>query len=215
MNTIQNQCRTVYKHHKLAVTSSNKKNNSWFQPGGMHTIALGPWASQVIGWGQDKLFGRWSLPQTPWTTWEKSNYCICISSVHPRLWCHLKYNNGTTSTTLQQQAVKDPNPQNQFIMDLVMQIQQWGLQVKILISMDANEDVTSPKSKISHLFEETDLIDLHHYWHPATHKPATHQRGSAPIDMLLGTNLFAMALTAAWILPFGDLPLIKHKPPYL
>jgi len=75
--------------------------------------------------------------------------------------------------------------------------------------MDANEDVDDPKSKISSLFTETDLVDLHHYRHPAAKKPATYQRGSRPIDLMLGTPLFAAALSAAWMLPFGDPPLIK------
>jgi len=75
--------------------------------------------------------------------------------------------------------------------------------------MDANEDVDDPKSKISSIFAETDLVDLHHYCHPAARKPATYQRGSRPIDMMIGTPLFAAALSAAWMLPFGDPPLIK------
>jgi len=75
--------------------------------------------------------------------------------------------------------------------------------------MDANEDVDHPKSRISQIFAETDLVDIHQYRYPATKKPATHQRGSAPIDMMIGTALFAAATTAAWMLPFGDPPLIK------
>jgi len=75
--------------------------------------------------------------------------------------------------------------------------------------MDANEDVDSMKSHISHLFAETDLIDIHHHHYPAQTKLATHQRGTEPIDMIIRSDLFAAALTAAWILPFGDPPLIK------
>ncbi len=37
------------------------KNTGWFQPGGTCTIALGHWASWVIGWGTDNLLGRWSF----------------------------------------------------------------------------------------------------------------------------------------------------------
>ncbi len=75
--------------------------------------------------------------------------------------------------------------------------------------MDANKDVDSTHSHISRIFAETDLIDLHNHRHPAQPKPATHQRGTNPIDMIIGSTLFAAALTAAWILPFGDPPLIK------
>ncbi len=60
LNALQNQCRQVYPQHKLAVLSSQEKNDGWFQPGGTSIIALDAWASQVIGWGQDELLGRWS-----------------------------------------------------------------------------------------------------------------------------------------------------------
>jgi len=75
--------------------------------------------------------------------------------------------------------------------------------------MDANEDVDNTKSHISQLFMETDLIDLHHHRNRTIPKPPTYQRRSDPIDMIIGTNLFANALTAAWILPFADPPLLK------
>jgi len=59
------------------------------------------------------------------------------------------------------------------------------------------------------LFAETDLINLHNHRFPATPKPATHQRGSRPIDLIIGSPLLVSALVNAWILPFGDPPLIK------
>jgi len=60
LQSLQSQCRTVYPHHKLAVSSSQEKNNGWFQPGGTAIFALGAWASRVIGWGHDELLGCWS-----------------------------------------------------------------------------------------------------------------------------------------------------------
>ncbi len=39
--------------------------------------------------------------------------------------------------------------------------------------MDANEDINNPKSHISQLFAETNLVNIHHYCYPMTHKPAT------------------------------------------
>jgi len=130
--------------------------------------------------------------------------------------CAQDFDTATTTSTAQQihllmrQGIKNPNPRQQFVTNLINQIKQWHQQNKeILISMDANEDVDDPKSKISCIFTKTDLVDLHHYHHPATQKPATHQRGSHPIDMMIRTTLFAAALTAAWMLPFGNPPLIK------
>jgi len=75
--------------------------------------------------------------------------------------------------------------------------------------MDANENVNDLHSKIARVFDKTDLIDLHHHCYPARPKPATYQRGSTPIDVMLGSPLLATALTHAWMLPFGDPPMIK------
>jgi len=111
---------------------------------------------------------------------------------------------------LLQHGTKTPNPHKQFITNLIMQVNQWCQQGKeILIFMDANKDVDDHKSHISCIFEETNLIDLHHHQYPMSKKSATHQRGSSPIDMIIGTKLFVMTLTATWMLPFSNPPLIK------
>ncbi len=75
--------------------------------------------------------------------------------------------------------------------------------------MDANENVDDPNSQMARLFNKTNLIDLHHHCLPAQRKPATYQRGSSPIDIMLGSPLLAAALQYAWILPFGKPTLIK------
>jgi len=75
--------------------------------------------------------------------------------------------------------------------------------------MDASEDIDNPCSQISRIFAETDLFDLHHHHYPAQCKPAIHPCGSAPINLVAGTQLLAAALTHPWILLFGMLPLIK------
>jgi len=60
INAIQNKGQTIYKHHKIATLSSQEKNDSWYQPSRTLTLALGQWASWVIGWGQDAMLGHWS-----------------------------------------------------------------------------------------------------------------------------------------------------------
>ncbi len=75
--------------------------------------------------------------------------------------------------------------------------------------MDANENLDDPNSKIQRIFEETDLLDLHYHCFPARPKLATHQWGSNPIDLIIGSPLLALALVHTWILPFGEPPMIK------
>jgi len=98
-----------------------------------------------------------------------------------------------------------------WITKLIQLIKQWFHQHKVvLIGMDANENVDDPCSKIAGIFAKMDLIDMHHHWYPATPKlPTMHQRGSFPIDLMLGSLLLAAALNKAWILPFRIPPLIK------
>jgi len=60
----------------------------------------------------------------------------------------------------------DPNPPNQFIKDLLIQIKAWCRQGKaVFISLDANEDVQklSKKQGLGQISAKTDMVDLHHY----------------------------------------------------
>jgi len=111
---------------------------------------------------------------------------------------------------LLKQGVPNPNPWRQFLTDLISQVQQWRQQGKeVLIGMDANENVDDPNSQMARLFDKTDLIDLHHHRFPAQSKPATYQRGSSPINIMLGSPLLVAVLQYAWIPPFSKPTLIK------
>jgi len=215
----QGQCHHFFAHNKMAMSSSQDKasqitSQSAYQPGGTLTLAIGKWANQVTNWGQDAQHGRWSYLELL----GQHGKWIIIASAY---WvCPQTFDTTSNTVTAQQsclllqQGKTDPNPCKQFIEDFVAQIKQWWQQDKeVLIGMDANEDVDDSKSKIMWLFTETDLIDLHHHRYPAQTKPATHQCGSKTIDVMAGSNLLAMALSQAWILPFAEPPLIKgdHK----
>jgi len=130
--------------------------------------------------------------------------------------CPQQFNATTITVTAQQtrlllkQGVTNLDPKTQFITDLISQIQQWHTKgIEVLIGMDANKDVDNPHSKIAKIFRETDLIDLHCHCFPVTPKPTTHQQGSDPIVMMIGSPLLALALIHAWILLFGEPHLIK------
>jgi len=90
LNALQNQCRKVYPQHKLAVSSSKEKSDGWFQPGGTSIIALDVWASQVIGWGQDELLGRWLYLEMVgqqgcwnprWSLWQQRGWALRILAI--------------------------------------------------------------------------------------------------------------------------------------
>jgi len=210
LQAIDSQCNSVFKHKKLATSSSKEKSDHRYQPGGTLTLALGKWASRVISRGHDEPLGRWSFLEL---VGQHNKRIMMISAYRV---CNQQFDATSNTVTaqqtriMQQNGVRTPNPKQQFITDLIDLIKSWMQAGKeVLIGMDANEDVDSPRSKITRLFTETGLIDLHNYRHPAKRKPATHQRGSAPIDIIAGTQLLAAALQSAWILPFGIPALIK------
>jgi len=101
----------------------------------------------------------------------------------------------------------NPNPHEQFLDDIILQINTWRQQQKaVLLYMDANDDVsqTNPHSGIGRIVAETDLTDLHKHKFPARARPATHTRRSLTIDICLGSPEFIQALETASILPFGQ-----------
>jgi len=207
---IHMQCSHIHQHIKLATSSSQDNTKVKHHPGGTLTAALGKWASQVIDSGTDTMLGRWSYLEL---VGQKGMRLIVASTYRV---CPQQFNATTMTATAQQtqlllqQGVCNLNPCQQFISDLIQQIQQWCMQNKeVLIGMDVNKNIDDPNSKIAHVFDETDLIDLHHHRYPTKAKPATQQRGSKPIDMMIGSPLIAEALMHAWILPFGDPPMIK------
>jgi len=210
LQAIQTQCHRVHRHSKLATSSSQDSTEASFQPGGTLTLALGKWASRVISWGNDESLGRWSFLEF---VGQHGKRLIVASAYRV---CAQPFDATTITATAQQtrlllqKGIPNPKPRKQFLTDLINQIKQWRNQGKdVLIGMDANENVDDPNSQIACLFEETDLIDLHHHRFPAHTKPATHQRGSSPIDLIIGSPLLATALQHAWILPFGEPALIK------
>jgi len=194
----------------MAASSSTNSAKGTHQPGGTLTLALGKWASRIIKWGSDEPLGRWSYLEL---VGQQGMHLMVVSAYRV---CLQQFDATTTTVTAQQtrillqQGITNPNPRAQFISDLIQQITSWRQQNKeVLIGMDANKNIDDPRSKIMRLFAETDLIDLHYHRYPATAKPATHQRGSHPIDLMIGSPLLVSALAHAWILPFGEPALIK------
>jgi len=210
LHAIQTQCRRIYRHSKIATSYSKDSTDNTYQPGGTLTLALRKWASRVVSHGTDKLLGRWSYLEFG----GKHGMHLFIASAY--CVCNQPFDATTITSTAQQthlllqQGVPNPDPKTQFITDLISQVQQWRASgAEVLIGMDANEDVDNPHSKIARIFRETDLIDLHHHRYPSLPKPATYQRGSQPIDIMIGSKLLSTALLHAWMLPFGEPYLIK------
>jgi len=210
LQAIESQCHQVYYHKKIATSLSKEKSNGQYQLGRTLMLALDNWASCIIVQGHDKLLGCWSYLEL---VGQNNKHIIIILAYRV---CIQPFDATSLTVVAQQmqllqlQGIQKLNPRNQFIDDLIMQIRTWTHTRKvILLGMDANEDIDNPRSHITHLFTKTGLINLHNHCFPANHKPATHQRGNNPINIIAGMTLLADALTYAWILPLGMPPLIK------
>jgi len=57
LQTIRSQCQQVYRHLKMATSSSMDSAKGHYQLGGTLTVALGKWARRVIQWGSDEPLG--------------------------------------------------------------------------------------------------------------------------------------------------------------
>jgi len=212
IRSIHAQCTKVHQHIKLATSSSQDNTQAKHHPEGTLTVALNKWASRVIGSGEDKILGCWSYLKFV----GQGDKRVIVASAY-RV-CPQPFDATSMTATAQQtrlllqHGTPQLNPRQQFVTDIISQVRQWRNQKKeVLLGMDANENVDDANSKIARIFDETDLIDLHHHRYPTRPKPATYQRGSNPIDIILGSPLLARALTQAWILPFGA-PHDKRRP---
>jgi len=106
---------------------------------------------------------------------------------------------------MHQQGHQQPDPQSQFVTNLIQIVQTWQSQNKaVLVCIDANENPQKQSTHgITRLFTKMDLIDLHSHCQPGT-RPPTYNHGSKPINLCTGSPEFAAALKAAWYLPFGE-----------
>jgi len=70
--------------------------------------------------------------------------------------------------------------------------------------MDANENPQQTNNTgITHIFQETDLHNLHAICQPQQERPPAYNRGLTLIDLCAGSHKFKDALIGAWYLPFG------------
>jgi len=100
--------------------------------------------------------------------------------------------------------ILNPDPCEQFVMDIIAFVRCWQPMHDILLCLDANDNTTESNDKgIERIIDETNLIDLHQYHHPQLLQPTTYSRGCLMIDYCLGTNGFVVVLTRTWMLPFS------------
>jgi len=207
---IYQQCKGMAAQVRLTTATSQEPAADWYKPGGTLLLSLNQWTSRVISQGSDALLGRWAYQEF---LGRNDQRIIVISGYRV---CNQPFDAASNTVSAQQirlmqaNGLPAPNPHKLFLSDLITQIKSWRQANKeVILCIDANEPIDDPRSEVSRLFTETDLVDLHHHRYPALRKPATHQRGSHAIDLIAGSPLVVSALLHAWIHPFGDPVCIK------
>jgi hypothetical protein len=102
---------------------------------------------------------------------------------------------------LREKGIDNPQPRQQTLDDLTVFLkphEQAGNE--ILIMIDANDPITS--AAMDNFLDGLNLSDLMADYLPAT-PPTTYQRGRNKIDHIVGTMGVNLAMTRAYVLPFG------------
>jgi len=200
--------RKSLQNVKISVSSSNEPSAKEYQPGGTFTATCGQLTSRVILTGSDASgLGRWSYITMRLSNDRKltilSGYRVCDQN--PTLGSRTSYNQQLRLLTAAGHL--NPDPRKHFFKDLIPLIQQWRSQChKVILCMDVNKNTSTlnPTEDLGLLLSKTDLVDLHTHRHPTLSTPATHQRGSTTIDVILGSPQVAQALRGAFYLPYGE-----------
>jgi len=200
-------------HAIISTTISTEVTTGPTQCGGTIQAIMGDWVSCSVRTGQDNTgLGWWSFIKLQGLN---DKQYILLSGYW--VWKNQHIDLGSNNTysqqyqLLHQQGNWSPDPHTQFLDDLIALINKWRWQQKaVLLCLDANKNPQGPSSTgITHLFDETDLIDLHSHKHPHQCHPLTYNCGTQPIDICAGSIKFANALLTAWYLPFGKLVGLK------
>jgi len=193
----------------VSVSASKDPTENNYQPSGTFTSALGHWTACLKGTGQDSSgMGRCLYLKLHGSN--NINYIITLGyqvlgPQQPKLGSNTAFDQ--QYQVLLSQGNTQPKPCKQFINDLVHQVQQWHQQnFEVLLCLDADKDVENltPLKDLGQLIAVTNLADTHDTKYPNHPCPAMHQRGIQPIDIILASPQFINAITATYILPFGQ-----------
>ena len=118
---------------------------------------------------------------------------------------------GDTTTYAQQWIVSrtlgenNPEPRTQFIQDETRQIKQWQQEGnKIILMLDANEQMGAENEGIQHLTTSCNLTNIHAQRCPDIDKLATYARRTKRIDFVLTLQKLVELVTGAGFLPFYE-----------
>jgi hypothetical protein len=186
---------------RTAMNGSDECTDSDYQPGGVYCGIHGNWTGRIIERIKDSTgLGRWAGFRLEC----KHQKHLIIVAIYRPTPSHDKGDNTCYSQQwrlLRNKATTNinPKPRDQLIKDLTSQIRTWQHENnEIIIGIDANESLDTPKSAILKLLQDTSLTSLN----KAAYAPITYARGKSCIDFLLGTPNIAKSIKSNGYFPF-------------
>ena len=208
-NRYLHRLRQLHTRARMQTSDSEVPFATDFKPGGTCQVVTGDWQSRVMKTGSDPM-GRWSYFQLD----GKKKKNLMITTAY-RVSQHSSGGPNTAYTqqraTLLQQGITT-QPRQQFILDLIDQVNEWSAAgTPSIVMLDANECIGDETDGLSKLLRKTKLVDLHAHFHDIEHEPHTHKAGSKRIDYILVSPELLDYFKAAGIEPFDLLIDSDHR----
>jgi len=154
----------------LATTNSTKISSNTYQRGGTIQAVIGSWTSHTISNRHDtKGLGHWSFIKIQGKDDQQFIFLLgCRVCDNQTVDFGLNNMYNQQFWLLHQQGEISPNPQTQFLDNIIHQIQSWQAQHKaILICIDMNDNPQQESTNgVTQIFQEMDLCNLHSVQHP-------------------------------------------------
>jgi len=149
----------AFMHAKISTSHSTYPNDGTHQPGGTFIATLGCYAARVVSTGTDNSgMGRWSYHKI--IGHNNTRYLIItayrVGSQRPLIGTNTAYTQ--QYHILLRQHHLQPDPREQFVMDIIAFVHHWQQTHDILLCLDANDYVESRDHGIERIIDETALI---------------------------------------------------------
>jgi len=221
-NTNDNRISNKFKRMLSAIDDGRPKSalssstgvldhRSTYLPGGTAIAVRDKWASRYAGEGTDIEMGRWSYISLYTDNPDILIYFISVYRV-----CKQAIACTSNTTAMQQRRIllqqqNDTDPRDQCLIDLdayVTNLQTAGH--KVVIMMDANENMDDEEGALQAFVESCDLGCVHEKLEHLN-PPKTYIRGNKKIDYILCSRELLYAVQQSTLLPFLDGATSDHR----
>jgi hypothetical protein len=200
--SIKNFAQSLIKQRthqaNLVTSSSQETGTSIYQPGGVSTCIMGNWTGRIVDTVQDLSgLGRWAGHIL---IGNNTCHIVVITAYRPVISTGFNTVYQQQWRLMRNQNIDKPDPRSQLLHDLTTCILKWtSLKYEIILMWDANEAITSKRSKLLKFMSATNLHPVH-----TAFPNASYARGHQCIDFIMGTPGILSAITKKGYTTFYD-----------